>query len=638
MSIFRLFLCTLLTLCCFDRTQAASPRRPNIVILQTDDQGFDDVGFNGNTQIKTPNMDQIAREGAVLTQFYSNETCAPTRAALLSGRHFLDSGIWGVHGGRDFLSIDETTFADEFRFNGYRTGIFGKWHVGKTSGYLPWDRGFEDAWMVDLYKYADNLMLHNGKPVPTQGWASSVTTQLALDFIDKNYEQPFLLYVPYMEPHEGNGPSDAAYTWQAPVEFSDPYAKQGFSPAMSRLYGMISHVDFQIGRILGKLSQKGIDENTIVIFMSDNGPIGSSSYGNAFDWQQRNISQLRGNKGTIFENGIRIPFAIRWKGYIRPSTSSRPIVIQDVAPTLYELAGIKAQEHSTGNDGLSFAQTLQNPSYRDDTRPLFFSVRAPYFLSSSDDKEFYLIPNRGLDRSRMTLDSIQTAIRQGRWKLVNDVGHYQLFDIESDPNERNPLNNSAIEESLKQEMKTWWDRTIASPETFNRPRFQIGRHSETFSRVLANGAVSVQGNIHLGVEDARGWKKVGDAVSILVDVKRKGQYEVRVKGSTIPPGLILKLQIGGVIVEGPASALPPLNLDFGQMDLTLSVASAPQGTFSSLEALDIEIIHEEQRYPDCAKFGGGFGSTFGCGTMQCRKSSKQWVRNSSEDYWCLISE
>ncbi|MDQ3231176.1 MAG: sulfatase-like hydrolase/transferase [Pseudobdellovibrionaceae bacterium] len=301
----------------------AASRRPNVIIIQTDDQGFDDVGFNGNSRVKTPAMDQIAREGATFTQFYSHETCAPTRSSLLTGRHFLEAGVWGVHGGRDYLSLDETTLADVFQFHGYRTAIFGKWHVGKTPGYLPWDRGFDQASMVELYQYVNNTMLHNGKPETTQGWASDAITERALHFIEESDQKPFLLYIPYMEPHEGNGPHDPAYTWHAPQTFVEPYASQGLSPAMARLYGMISHVDFQIGRILEKIRNHGLDDDTIIIFMSDNGPIGSSSYASSEDWQLRNPSQLRGNKGTVYENGIRIPLAIRWKNHIAVQKSNR---------------------------------------------------------------------------------------------------------------------------------------------------------------------------------------------------------------------------------------------------------------------------------------------------------------------------
>jgi len=612
----------------------SDPRRPNIIILQSDDQGYDDVGFTGNKIIQTPAMDAIAREGVTFPQFYTHETCAPTRSSLLTGRHFLDAGVWGVHGGRDYLNSEETTFGDVFRFHGYQTALFGKWHTGKTPGYLPWDRGFNEAWMFDLYQYYDNVMVHNGKPVPTHGWAAAVATDKALEFIDQNSDRPFLLYVPYMEPHEGNGPSDPNYSWQAPEEYVEPYRRMGLSPAMARLYGMISHIDFQMSRILKKVAEKNLDEQTIIIFLSDNGPIGSSSYPSASDWTQRNRSQLHGNKGTVYENGIRIPFAIRWKNHIKPQQLDHVAIVQDIFPSIMELAGLKVDSLSKKLEGISFARQVQGHGNFPTQRPLFFSVRAPYHLSSRDDKEFYPIPDRGLDRSRMTLESTQSAMRKGPWKLVSDTGSYQLFNLEKDPQERDPVNNREVMEAMKQELATWWQQRVSSTETFNPPRFQIGRHTAPYATVFMYSAISTQGGVKLFTVDTQGWKGSGDSVSVQVEVKRQGLYQVYINSSEIPAGLRVRLQVGDTIVEGEAQKLPAMALDFGKKDLILSIVEAPSGTFSKLQSLDFSLIREDQRYPSCENFQGGFGATFSCGTSSCKKVNSEWHRNSGEEFWC----
>jgi hypothetical protein len=477
-------------------------------------------------------------------------------------------------------------------------------------------------------------MQHNEGAVPTQGWAAQVVTDKALTFIEQNADRPFLLYVPYMEPHEGNGPSDPNYSWHAPEEFVEPYRKKGLSPAMSRLYGMISHVDFQIGRILSKIAEKKLDEETVIIFMSDNGAIGSSSYPSDFDWRQRNPSQLRGNKGTVYENGIRIPFAIRWPGHIKAQALDQIAIVQDVFPSIMELAGLRMDSLTRSMEGVSFAGLVQGLAQNPEQRPLFFSVRAPYFLSSSNDKEFYPVPGQGRDRSRMTLDSIQTAVRKGRWKLVSDTGKYQLFDIEKDPGERQPLNDTGMLDSLKQELSSWWQARVASSHTFLPPRFQIGRHSAPYARVFLNGAISTQGSVRLFTLDTQGWSQSGDSVSVPVEIKRKGLYQVHVKGSDIPAGMRVNLKVGDAVVEGEAQKLPAMALDFGETELTFSLTSAPSGTWSRFESLDFELIREDQRYPTCDQFRGGFGATFTCGSFTCRKINEEWHRNSGEEHWC----
>jgi hypothetical protein len=408
----------------------------------------------------------------------------------------------------------------------------------------------------------------------------------------------------------------------------------GLSPAMSRLYGMISHVDFQIGRILSKIAEKKLDEETVIIFMSDNGAIGSSSYPSDLDWKQRNPSQLRGNKGTVYENGIRIPFAIRWINHIKPQQLEQIALVQDVFPSLMEFAGIRMDFLQRSMEGVSFAGLVQGQARNPEERSHFFSVRAPYFLSSSNDKEYYPVPGNGRDRSRMTVDSIQTALRKGRWKLVSDTGKYQLFDIEKDPGERQPVNDMRTLESMKQELSTWWQTRVASSQTFLPPRFQIGRHSAPYARVFLNGAISTQGSVRLFTLDTMGWSQAGDSVSVLVDVKRKGLYQAHVKGSALPAGMRVALQMGETVVEGDPRRLPAIELDFGELELKFSITNAPSGTNANFETLDFELVREDQRYPACDQHRGGFGASFACGSFICKKVNEEWHRNIGEEHWC----
>ncbi|RMD77668.1 MAG: sulfatase, partial [Lentisphaerae bacterium] len=170
-----------------------STKRPNIILILTDDQGFDDIGLHGNTMIDTPNLDRLGRQSVRFNNFYATPVCAPTRAGLLCGRHFLRTGVSHVHGGHDFVHPDEVMMPQWFKANGYRTGMWGKWHSGKTSGYFPWERGFDEAYMARLYVHQDNQGLFNGSVRQHTGWTVDVLTNYALEFIERQAraEQPF---------------------------------------------------------------------------------------------------------------------------------------------------------------------------------------------------------------------------------------------------------------------------------------------------------------------------------------------------------------------------------------------------------------------------------------------------------------
>ena len=158
--------------------------------------GFSDLAVHGNPYISTPNLDKLANEGVQFSQFYVTPVCATTRATLLTGRHHLKTGVTHVHGGKDFLHLSETTLAERLKEAGYKTGMWGKWHSGKTKGYFPWERGFDEAYMAGLYQFTNNKGLFNGKLKQHSGWTTEILTDFALDFINRNKEAPFLPIYP----------------------------------------------------------------------------------------------------------------------------------------------------------------------------------------------------------------------------------------------------------------------------------------------------------------------------------------------------------------------------------------------------------------------------------------------------------
>ena len=306
-------------------TVYAAQDRPNVVLIMTDDQGWWDVGANGNPDIETPVMDSIARDGVMFTRFYASPVCAPTRAALMTGRYYHRTGVFDTYCGRDTLNTNEITLAQMFQRKGYKTGMFGKWHLGRYMKYHPVERGFDEYlgfWQygfINRYFDSDELF-HNKTPVITEGYVTDVLTDAAVSFIKQNADKPFFVYLPYNVCH---------YPFWVPDPYIEKYLKKGLSLTNARIYGMLDNADENIGRVLKTLDDIIAADNTLVIFMTDNG--GISDHFRA---------GLRGQKGTVYEGGVRVPFFARWPGHF-PAGVKVDAMAQhiDIFPTLCEVIG-----------------------------------------------------------------------------------------------------------------------------------------------------------------------------------------------------------------------------------------------------------------------------------------------------------
>ena len=314
---------------------AATSARPNIVIFLSDDQGWGDLGITGNKNLATPNIDSIGRGGAMMDRFYVGPVCSPMRAEFLTGRYHLRGGVRGVSSGQERLNLDERTIADVFKAAGYATGAFGKWHNGSQWPYHPNARGFDEYrgftsghWA----EYFDPLIEHNGQPVRERGYVADIFTGRAIEFIERNREKPFFCYVPYNTPHSPFAVPDE--DWQ---RFKDrPIAQRGHDGdnedlAVTRcVLAMCENLDRNVGRVLRRLDELKLTENTIVIYFHDNGP-------NSVRWN----GGMKGRKGSTDEGGVRSPFLIRWPAKIKPGTVVPEISgAIDVLPTLAQLAGV----------------------------------------------------------------------------------------------------------------------------------------------------------------------------------------------------------------------------------------------------------------------------------------------------------
>jgi arylsulfatase A-like enzyme len=363
---------------------ATADRRPNIVIIMSDDQGFGDLGAHGNPKIKTPNLDKLAGQSVWLKNFYVSPVCAPTRASLLTGRYNYRTGVVDTYLGRALMYPDEVTLAEVLSGAGYRTGIFGKWHLGDNAPMRPLDQGFQESLVIKGggigqtsdppggNSYFDPILQHNGAQERFKGYCSDVFAAAAIDFCQAKGDRPFFAYLAFNCPHEPLEVDDADL---APYEGTDlalasfPRLGQRIPPdwaeapdKVARVYAMVSNIDKNVGRVLKALEDRKLTENTIVIFLTDNGPA-----------KARFNAGLRGWKGSVFDGGIRVPCYLRWPAHFPARLAVEKIAAHiDLMPTLLDACGISPPE-GVKLDGKSLLPLLtgkQTAGWPD--RTLFF--------------------------------------------------------------------------------------------------------------------------------------------------------------------------------------------------------------------------------------------------------------------------
>jgi arylsulfatase A-like enzyme len=425
--------------------------RPNIILVITDDQGYGDLACHGNPIIRTPNLDALHGQSVRLTNFHVAPTCAPTRAGLMTGRNCDRTGVWHTVMGRSILREDEVTVAQVLQEGGYRTGIFGKWHLGDNYPSRPQDKGFAetvihggggvgqglDYWGND---YFDDTYRHNGVPTPYQGYCTDVFFREAMGFIEANRDRPFFVYIPTNAPH---GP------YNVDPKYSQPYRDAGVPESTACFYGMITNIDENMGRLVAHLERLGLADNTILIFMTDNGT--SEPGFNA---------GMRGRKGSEYEGGHRVPCFIRWpKGHLAPEGTDidRLAANVDLLPTLAELCGLQPPA-GVKLDGKSLVPLLrgQAPDWPDRV-----------LITDSQRIEY---PEKWR----------QSAVMTERWRLINGK---ELYDIRADPGQ--PHNVAAehadVVAELRGEYERWWEELLPTFDDYCE--IVVGADAENPSRL-----------------------------------------------------------------------------------------------------------------------------------------------------------
>lgn len=349
-------LCTVLLFALFAAhssalAQAPAPQ-PNVVIFLADDQGWGDLSISGNGNLATPRIDSLARDGITFENFYVCQLCAPTRAEFLTGRYYPRTGVSGVSEGQERLEPGETTVAEIFQENGYATGAFGKWHNGTQSPYHPNDQGFDEYYGFTSGHwghYFSPPLDHNGETVRGEGYLPDDLTNHAIAFLEENRDRPFFCYLPFNTPHSPMMVDDDFYGKFADLDpayrHRDP-EREDLDSTRAAL-AMCENIDWNVGRVLDKLDELGLAENTIVIYFSDNGP-------NTCRWN----GGMKGKKGAIDEGGLRSPFFLRWPGRVPAGTVRHEVAgAIDLLPTLAKLTGLPA-DTTKPLDGRSLAPLL----------------------------------------------------------------------------------------------------------------------------------------------------------------------------------------------------------------------------------------------------------------------------------------
>ena len=541
--------------------------RPNVVLVITDDQGYGDLGFHGNPVVRTPSLDQLAAESTRLDDYHVAPTCAPTRAALLTGRWQNRVGVWHTVMGRSMLRRGELTLADMLGDSGYRTMMIGKWHLGDNYPYRPHDRGFEQAYYhggggvgqtPDVWDnaYFDGSYYRNGVVEPAVGYVTDVFFDEAINFIDsvKGGDAPFFLYLSTNAPH---GPM------HAPQSYADLYADIKQVGARHFL-GMITNIDDNVGRLRAYLKGNGLAENTIFIFTTDNG---TSTGMNIFN------AGMRGKKGSEYDGGHRVPFFLHWpKGKLAEGhTIERVTAHVDIVPTLLELTASESPD-GVQFDGASLVPLLHSPEGEWPGRTL-------------------------ITDSQRVLDPIKwrrSAVMTDRWRQVNGV---ELYDIDADPGQESDVAGEYPEvmRQLTATYEDWWDEL---QPTFGEPTaIVIGSEAANPVQLTSHDWLGTNAQVPWNQRHIRSLQMEADGVHKgywAIDVEKPGRYSFELRRWPAESALPVAASAEpGAPVPGTEAFRTREGELFPAVSATLTIGdrelSAPVGQHDQYVAFEVEL-------------------------------------------------
>lgn len=518
---------------------ADTPRKPNVIVLITDDQGFGDLSCHGNPVLKTPHLDKLHAESVRLTDFHVAPMCTPTRGQLMTGVDCLRNGAMNVSSGRTLLRRGIPTMADLFAASGYQTGQFGKWHLGDNYPYRPRDRGFQEALFFpsshigsapDFWNnsYFDDTYSHNGKRQKYTGYCTDVFFGEAIRWMQGCAErkQPFFAYLATNAPH---GPLFV------PAKYREMYSNQ--KPNVARFFGMIANIDENLSKLDAFLREAGLKDDTLLIFLTDNGGTAGVSVFNA---------GMRGRKIDLYDGGHRVPCFVRWPaGKLRkPGDVAELTQVQDLLPTLVDLCGLKTPA-STKFDGVSLVRLLRGEAEKLADRMLLIQ-----FSRMNEPR-----PQKG-----------DAAVLWQRWRLVQDK---ELYDLAADPEQKaNVIEKFPdVAAKMRQHYERWWAEV--APKVNAHEAIVIGSDAE--NPLVLSPADWEDSFLDQGAQVRSGLRRNG---AWNVEVARAGSYEITLRrwpaeaDGPIRAGLPAVKHADGMFPAGVALPVATARLRVAEFDAT----------------------------------------------------------------------
>jgi len=501
--------CSLFLLCLLN---TAFARMPNVVVVLTDDQGWGDLSVNGNTNLITPNIDSLARDGASFDRFYVCPVCSPTRAEFLTGRYHPHSGVYSTSAGGERMDLDEITIGDNFKAAGYKTAAFGKWHNGMQYPYHPNGRGFDEYYGFcsgHWGNYFSPMLERNGQITKGEGFIIDDLTNHAINFMEKHQEVPFFIYLPYNTPHSPMQVPDRWWNKFKDLELKlhnrEPN-KEDLGHIRAAL-AMCENIDWNVGRLLEKIADLNLAEETIFVYFCDNGP-------NGVRWN----GGMKGRKGSTDEGGVRSPLLIRWPGKIEGGIVVKEISAAiDLLPTLADLCDI---------------ETIS-------TKPLDGLSRKSRLLEDPDKTEHRLIFSHW--RNRVSVRTQQHRLDfQGK-----------LYDMHADPGQYEDISKQepTLTKTLQQAVNRWKIDVLDGYDDDQRP-FVIGHPDYKYTQVPARDGIA-HGNIKRSNRFPNcsyftNWTSVDDKITWEVEVPAEGTFDVDLYYTCRPQdvGCIMELSSG----------------------------------------------------------------------------------------------
>ena len=496
---------------------AADRARPNVILVMTDDQGYGDLGCHGNPILKTPEIDKLYAEAIRFTDFHVSPFCTPTRAALMTGNNPGYTGAYRTSSGRSLMHRDEKTMANLFADAGYTTGMVGKWHLGDNAPHRPQDRGFQDVvwhrcggigqasdyWANDYFDDTYERVTPGSRAGTFEkftGYCTDVFFREGMRFVEENKAKPFFLYLAPNAPH---GPYYVGKEWAKPYQ-----GKKGvYNP---NFYGMIANLDYNMGLLRQKLDELNLSDNTILIFMTDNGTASGAKFKGLNSEAQKGYNAgMRGKKSSVYEGGHRVPFFIYWpKGGLMGGKDIETIAAHiDILPTLAELCGIPVPS-DYDEDGISLKPLLDGKA-------------------KAWPRDHHVVQYHGgahgkaLPPGPLAFSAVMTE----RWRLINSDGQF-LFDIEEDPAQRNDVSaqHPEVVEQLRAAYQPFWERVAPRLTPVS---IDVGNPDQNPTELCSQDWMMAKGNPPWNFASIKKLPRVTGPWRI--EVKRAGRYRITLR-------------------------------------------------------------------------------------------------------------